>query len=127
MPPSIHRIDNAPQLADGTVMPYSRATVAGGFVFVSGQLAFGEDGRIVDGGIQAQTRQALRNLQAVLTKAGCAADDVVKVTAWLSDMADFPAFNAVYREFFGGEFPARSTTGGAQLAFGAVVEIEAQD
>lgn len=105
-------------------LPFSAAVRAGDFVFVSGQVARTDDGAIVAGGIEEHTRQAMRNVQQALALAGCTLADVVKVTVWLQDTADFAAFNRVYREFFSGAKPARSTTQ-ARLVVESRVEIEA--
>jgi reactive intermediate/imine deaminase len=109
--------------AAGQPLPFSPAVRAGPFVFVSGQVPMGENGEIVPGGIEAQTRQALSNVQRALTLAGCTLDDVVKATVWLDDARDFWTFNRVYAEFFAGNKPARSTTQ-AKLMVDAKVEIE---
>lgn len=103
----------------------SPARCAGSLVFTSGQLARGDDGKIVAGGIEAQAEQALANLIAALAAEGCTAADVVKVTAWLTDARFGAAFNAVYRCHFGAPFPARSTVVSALLADGALIEVEA--
>jgi len=107
----------------GQPLPFSPAVKAGPFVFVSGQVAMGDNGEIVPGGIEAQTRQALKNVEKALALAGCAPKDVVKVTVWLDDARDFWTFNRVYSEFFSGNKPARSTTQ-AKLMIDAKVEIE---
>jgi reactive intermediate/imine deaminase len=109
--------------AGGQPLPFSPAVRAGPFVFVSGQVPMGENGEIVSGGIEAQTRQALSNVQRALALAGCTLDDVVKATVWLDDARDFWTFNRVYAEFFAGNKPARSTTQ-AKLMVDAKVEIE---
>jgi 2-iminobutanoate/2-iminopropanoate deaminase len=119
------RFGNAPTLANGTRLPYSRAVRMGDTVYVSGQLPLDAAGAIVAGDIGDHTRQAMVNLQATLALAGCTLGDVAKITIWLNDIADFAGFNEAYRGFFDDSFPARSTTGGATLAFGAKVEIEA--
>lgn len=102
----------------------SMAYRAGDLVFVSGQVAFDADGRLVAGGIEAETRQTLDNIARALDQAGAALADVVKVTVWLADLADFPAFNATYSTYFPASPPARSTVQ-AGLMIGARVEIEA--
>lgn len=104
-------------------LPYSRAYRAGDFVFVSGQVALDETGQVVKGSIEAQTRQALRNIEAVLAEAGCSLTDVIKTTVWLDDVREFAAFNKVYAEVFSAEAPARSTVR-ADLMIDAKVEIE---
>ncbi|MBM3293493.1 MAG: RidA family protein [Candidatus Aminicenantes bacterium] len=114
--------DKAPK----AIGPYSQGIAAGGFVFCSGQL--GTDpatGKLVEGGIEAETRQVLKNLAAVLEAAGTSLDDVVKCTVYLADMAEFGAMNKVYAEFFKAPFPARATTQVAGLAMKAKVEIDA--
>ena len=109
--------------AGGQPLPFSPAVTAGPFVFVSGQVAMGDSGEIVPGGIEAQTRQALRNVEKALELAGCTLKDVVKSTVWLDDARDFWTFNRVYAEFFSENKPARSTTQ-ATLMIDAKVEIE---
>ncbi|MCJ2188997.1 RidA family protein [Novosphingobium beihaiensis] len=103
--------------------PLSRFRRAGNLVFTSGQLPRGADGAIVPGGIEAQTRQALANLEAALAAAGARLDQVIKINAWLTDPTHMAGFNAVYRETFADPFPARSTVISG-LAAGDV-EIEA--
>jgi len=105
--------------------PLSAARVAGDLVFTSGQLARGEDGAIVAGGIEAQSACALANLVRVLAENGCEPADVVKVTAWLTDPSHGAAFNAAYVRVFAEPYPARSTVVSALLAPDALVEIEA--
>jgi reactive intermediate/imine deaminase len=107
----------------GQPLPFSPAVQAGPFVFVSGQVAMGDKGEIVPGGIEAQTRQTLKNVENALALAGCTLKDVVKATVWLDDARDFWTFNRVYAEFFSENKPARSTTQ-ATLMIDAKVEIE---
>ena len=109
--------------AGGQPLPFSPAVKAGPFVFVSGQVAMGDNGEIVPGGIEAQTRQTLKNVEKALALAGCTLQDVVKSTVWLDDARDFWTFNRVYAEFFSENKPARSTTQ-ATLMVDAKVEIE---
>jgi reactive intermediate/imine deaminase len=109
--------------AGGQPLPFSHAVQAGPFVFVSGQVAMGDKGEIVPGGIEAQTRQTLKNVENALALAGCTLKDVVKATVWLDDARDFWTFNRVYAEFFSETKPARSTTQ-ATLMIDAKVEIE---
>jgi 2-iminobutanoate/2-iminopropanoate deaminase len=105
--------------------PYSQAIVADAFVFCAGQLgADPATGQLAEG-VQAQTAQALRNLQAVLDAAGCTFADVVKTTCFLADINDFSAFNDVYVGFMSDPAPARSTFQVAALPRGGLVEIEA--
>lgn len=104
--------------------PYSPGIRHGKFVFTSGQV--GLDGSVlVDGGVAAQARQALINVQKVLAAAGCTMNDVVKCTVFLTDMNDYGAVNEVYGEFFTENPPARSAVAVAGLPIGALVEIEA--
>ncbi len=102
--------------------PYSHAVEAGGLVFLSGQRPqHPTDGRIPDG-FRAQARQVLSNLDSVLGTCGCGFADVVKVQVYLADIADFDAFNEVYREFLEPPYPARTTIG-ATLR-GILVEVD---
>jgi reactive intermediate/imine deaminase len=105
-------------------LPLSTAYRAGAFVYCSGQVGFGPDGKLVAGGIEAETRQTLDNIAAALQLADASLDDVVKVTVWLEDLAEFADFNAVYRGYFPTSPPARSVVQ-AGLMIGARVEIEA--
>jgi reactive intermediate/imine deaminase len=109
--------------AGGQPLPFSPAVQAGPFVFVSGQVAMGDKGEIVPGGIEAQTRQTLKNVENALALAGCTLKDVVKATVWLDDARDFWTFNRVYAQFFSENKPARSTTQ-ATLMIDAKIEIE---
>ena len=106
-------------------MPFSQAVKAGGFVFLSGQLAMDGQGNIVGEDVQAQTRLVLERIATTLATAGARMADVVRVTVWLGDLADFPAFNEEYRRHFSEGFPARSTVQ-AVLYRSAKVEIEVQ-
>lgn len=105
-------------------LPRSVATRAGGFVFVSGQVARDDNGVIVTGGIEAHTRQTMKNVADALALAGCTLEDVAKVTVWLDDARDFDDFNRVYGEFFPGKRPARSTIQATNMV-GTKIEIEA--
>jgi 2-iminobutanoate/2-iminopropanoate deaminase len=113
--------------APEAIGPYSQAVAAGGYVFTSGQIGLDPaSGQLVDGEVEAQTRQVMANLAAVLAAAGLTFADVVKTTIFLIDMADFSAVNGVYGESFeDGPKPARSTVAVAALPRGARVEIEA--
>ena len=111
--------------APAAVGAYSQGIVSNGFVYCSGQVPLDPaSGELVGGSIADQTRRCLENLSAVLTAAGSSLDDVVKVTAFLIDMNDFPEFNEAYSEFFGDEPPARATVAVAGLPKGAEVEVE---
>jgi len=113
--------------APAAIGPYSQAVAARGYVFTSGQIGLDPaSGQLVDGGTEAQTRQVMANLAAVLAAAGLTFADVVKTTIFLVDMDDFAAVNGVYAESFeDGPKPARSTVAVAALPRGARVEIEA--
>lgn len=104
--------------------PYSPVVVGGDVVYTAGQVGHAADGSLVAGGIEEQTRQALENVRACLAAAGCALDDVVKVTAFLADLGDIAGYNEVYREFFDAPYPARTSVQ-AGLPAGILVEIEA--
>lgn len=104
-------------------LPFSKAMRAGDFIFVSGQVPFDENGVLVEGGIEVQTRQTINNIAAVLAEAGCTLDDVVKVNVWLDDARDFGRFNATYGEFFSKDAPARSTVE-SKLMIDAKIEME---
>lgn len=113
--------ENAPK----AIGPYSQAIKSGGFVFCSGQTPIDPaTGKMVDGEIGPQTRQALANLNAVLSAAGLSLSAVVKTTVFLKNFRDFPAMNAVYAEVFGDHQPARSTVEVSRLPLDALVEIE---
>ena len=121
MTKNVVQTDKAPT-ASG---PYSQAIVANGFVFCAGQVGYLPGTRTVaEGGIQAQTRQTLTNLQAVLEAAGASLNNVVKTTVFISDINNFAAMNEVYATFFGDKPPARSTVQ-VILPTGLLVEIEA--
>jgi 2-iminobutanoate/2-iminopropanoate deaminase len=104
---------------------YAPAVEAGGFVFVSGQLALDSHGVIVGCDIGEQTRLSLENLAAVLGSHDLARQDVVKVTIWLRDARDFPGFNEAYADFFGPHRPARSTVVSELVIPDALIELEA--
>ncbi|MCW2975956.1 MAG: hypothetical protein JWM06_1237 [Actinomycetia bacterium] len=104
--------------------PYSPVVVSGDLVVTSGQVANDATGVLVTGGIDAQCRQVLDNIRACLQAAGCELSDVIKVNAFLSDLENVGAYNAVYREYFSEPYPARTTVGAA-LAPGRLVEVEA--
>jgi 2-iminobutanoate/2-iminopropanoate deaminase len=114
--------DHAPK----AIGPYSAAIKTDKLVFTAGQLGIDPfSGAFVEGGIEAQTRQALRNLQAVLEAAGSSLEKVIKTTVFLQDMNDFTAMNGIYGEFFTADYPARSAVQVARLPKDGLVEIEA--
>jgi reactive intermediate/imine deaminase len=106
------------------VAPFAHATAAGDTLYVTGQMPTGLDGRLVDGGVEAQTDQAMRNLAAVLSRVGGLLSDVVMVRAYLMRWADYPAFNAAYVPWFAERLPSRTCVGVSGLAAGALVEID---
>lgn len=111
--------------APAAVGPYCQAKLCGSTLYTSGQLGLcPSTGKLAEGGVEAQARQALENLGAVLKEAGMSYDDVAKTTCFLADIKDFAAFNTVYAEFFRGEVPARSCFQVAALPLGGLVEIE---
>jgi 2-iminobutanoate/2-iminopropanoate deaminase len=113
--------DRAPR----AIGPYSQAIRAGGLIFLSGQIPLDPaTGELVAGDIEAQTRQVLKNLAAVLEAAGASLDDVVRTTIYLTDLADFAVVNRVYGEHFRALPPARATVQVAALPKGATVEID---
>ncbi|WP_435876064.1 RidA family protein [Saccharopolyspora shandongensis] len=113
--------------APAAIGPYSQGIAAGNHVYLSGQLPLDrKTNQIPEGAtIQDQTRQVLRNLEAVLEAADMSLDDVVSTTVYLTDLDDFAAFNATYAEFFAQRPPARATVEVAQLSRGAKLEISA--
>ncbi|NKE64224.1 RidA family protein [Ramlibacter sp. RBP-2] len=104
-------------------VPFSKAVRAGGFLFLSGQLAMNADASIVEGDITVQTRVVLERIAATLQELGSGMGDVVKTTVWLGNLDDFAAFNDEYRKHFTAGLPARSTVE-AKLYRDAKVEIE---
>lgn len=117
----IVQTDNAP----AAIGPYSQAVKVGEMLFTSGQIPLLPNGELLEGDIQAQTRQVLTNLQAVLEAAGSSLEQVVKCTCFLSDMNNFAAMNGVYGEFFAANPPARSAVEVARLPKDVLIEIEA--
>jgi 2-iminobutanoate/2-iminopropanoate deaminase len=112
--------------APKAIGPYSVGIKAGHFVFASGQLGFDPaSGNLVEGGVEAETRQALTNLSNILASAGSSLANVVKTTVFLRDINDFARMNGVYGEFFKENPPARSAFQVAALPRGGAVEIEA--
>ena len=114
--------DGAPQ----AIGPYAQAVRAGGFLFLSGQIALDPvSGLLVTGTVEAETRRVLTNLRSVLAAVGLTMDAIVRTTVYLANLADFPRVNQVYAEFFQEPFPARATVQVAGLPRGARVEIDA--
>ncbi len=104
--------------------PYSQAVEAGGFLFVSGQLGINPATGEMAQGVEAQARQALKNLIAVLEAAGSGVENVAKVTVFVRNIGDFSTVNKVYQEFFTQDYPARAVVEVSGLPAGGLVEIE---
>jgi 2-iminobutanoate/2-iminopropanoate deaminase len=114
----------SPELAP-PVGPFSQGIEVGGFLYFSGQV--GQDpatGKVVEGGIEAETERVFQNLSAVLKAAGRSFDDVVRAGVFLTSMTDFAAMNGIYAKYFRQPFPARTTIAAAALPLGACVEID---
>ncbi len=112
--------------APKAIGPYSQAVIVGQFLYTSGQL--GSDpvtGNLMEGGVEAEARQALVNLGYILNEAGCNYSDVIKTLVFLKDINDFSRVNLIYGEFFQEDPPARSAVQVAALPKGATIEIEA--
>ena len=110
-------------LGDGGAYPFSEAVRVDDTLYLSGQIGF-KDGKLVKGGIQAETKQTFANIEEVLLKYGYQKSDIIKCSAMLTDMDDFSAFNKVYQSELSKPYPVRSAFGVAELAAGASVEIE---
>jgi 2-iminobutanoate/2-iminopropanoate deaminase len=106
--------------------PYSQAVMVNDWIFVCGEKGVDPaSGKIVEGGVQAETSQALRNIRSILEVAGASLDDVVRCVVYMTDLGEFPAMNQAYAEFFKDRAPARTTVGVAALPLGLRVTIEA--
>ena len=110
--------------APAAIGPYSQAMQAGSLIFTSGQIPLDCNGQLVEGGIEEQTHQVFRNLQAVLAEAGAGFHHVVKATVFLSDLSQFAKVNEIYASYFGNHKPARSTVQVARLPRDVQVEID---
>jgi reactive intermediate/imine deaminase len=123
--PGVKRIISTDE-APAAVGAYSQATTNGDVLVTAGQLPLTVDGELLaDDPVEAQTRQCLRNVEAILESEGLGLDAVLKTTVFLDDIDDFDAFNEAYSEFFPEEPPARSAVGVGAVPKGAAVEIEA--
>lgn len=112
--------------APNPIGPYSQAIKVGNLLFTAGQLGLDpQNNNLVNGGIEAETHQALINIKHILEEAGSSLNNVVKTTVYLRDMNDFPVMNKIYAEYFTKEFPARTTVQAAALPKNAAIEIEA--
>ena len=121
MPKHVHEVPSAPR----PIGPYSVATEANGFVFLSGQVAIDpESNEPVRGDVEEQTHQVMRNIGGVLDDLGLGYDDIIKTTIYLDDIGDFPSVNGVYDVYLSESRPARSTVEVAALPGGFLVEIE---
>lgn len=119
----VEMLGQSPIASDRQSRPLSPATRAGDFVFVSGQVPTDEQGQVIVGGIEAQTRRVFDRIKEALALGGCTLADVCKVNVWLEDARDFGSFNRVYMECFGDHRPARSTVE-SRLMIDAKVEID---
>jgi 2-iminobutanoate/2-iminopropanoate deaminase len=119
---TIVKTDKAPK----AIGPYSAGVIGGRLIFTAGQLGLSpETGIVVEGGVEAETHQAIRNLKGILEEAGSGLEFVVKTTVFLRDMNDFARVNTIYGEYFSENAPARSAVQVAALPKGLAVEIEA--
>lgn len=121
--------DHAPDiefypLPAGIRLPFSEAVRVGSSLYLSGQMGTDASGKLVPGGIEAETRQILANVRAALERHGSSMDRVVKCLVMLADMAEWPAMNRVYLEHFTSPLPARSAFGASGLALGGRIELE---
>ena len=130
--PSTSQADSAGRVPDPEFIgasatspgPFTPAVRAGHLLFLSGQIGTDSTNTLVGGGIEAETRQTLQNIDATLRKAGSSMDRVVKCTVFMADMKEWPAMNVIYATFFPVNKPARSAAGANGLALNARVEIE---
>ncbi|HZH06925.1 MAG TPA: Rid family detoxifying hydrolase [Lautropia sp.] len=112
--------------APAAIGPYSQAVRAGSTVYLSGQIALDPDsGQLIQGGFEAQVHRAIQNMKAVVEASGGSLEQCVRLTLYLTDLANFPKANDIMQEYFKAPFPARSTVGVASLPRGAAFEIEA--
>ena len=112
--------------APAAIGPYAQANIIGDLVIPSGQIPIDPaPGTLVEGDIEAQTKQVFENLKAVLEAAGSGLDKIVKTTCFMDNMNDFAKMNEVYASFFSGDYPSRSAVEVAKLPKGALIEIEA--
>ena len=111
--------------APAAVGPYVHAVKAGNTLYTSGQLGLIPETGVLSEGVEAQAKQAMENLKAVVEAAGMTMADIVKTTVFLADINDFAAVNAIYASYFTGDAPARSCVQVAQLPKAGLVEVEA--
>lgn len=110
--------------APAAIGPYAQAIKTGDWLYTSGQIPLTADGQLVEGSIEDQTKQVLRNIKAILDEAGATVEQVVKVTVFLTDLSHFERVNELYAQFFQGHTPARSCIEVSKLPKGAQIEIE---
>jgi 2-iminobutanoate/2-iminopropanoate deaminase len=123
---SLKREIIATQKAPAAIGPYSQGVQIGDLIYTAGQIPLVPGtGKLIEGGIEEQTRQVLQNLANILEAAGSSLAHVIKTTIFVTNLGDFAAINQVYGSFFAGDPPARSTVQVAALPMGANVEIEA--
>ncbi|HAL73808.1 MAG TPA: hypothetical protein DCM45_01795 [Clostridiales bacterium] len=121
----MHHVFETPK-APLPIGPYAQALSAGNLIFISGQIPLRpENGDLAGPDLITQTRQVLKNLQAILDAAGCTISQIVKTTVYMTDLAEFASFNKIYAEWLGTHTPARSTVQVAALPKGAQIEIDA--
>lgn len=118
----IVRYDDGPLAGKGG--PFSESARVGDLLFLAGQIGEDKDGNLVPGGIKAETEQMMSNIKAALARRGLALQHVVKCTVFLADIAEWGAFNEVYKRHFSPPYPARSALGASGLAHNARVEME---
>ena len=118
----IARYDDGPYAGKG--YPFSESARVGNLLFLAGQIGEDADGRLVPGGIQAEAEQMMLNIEAALTRRGLGMENVVKCTVFLADIAEWGAFNEIYKKHFSHPYPARSALGASGLADNARVEME---
>ena len=109
---------------EGLGLPFSESVRVGDLLFLSGMVGVAADGKLVAGGIAAETHQIFTSMRAALERRDLGFADVVKCTVFLTDIAEWPAFNEIYKEYFKAPYPARSALAASGLALGAQVEVE---
>jgi 2-iminobutanoate/2-iminopropanoate deaminase len=119
--PEFHAKENAPP---GMSLPFSEAVRAGDMLYLSGEIGTDASGKLVAGGMKAEAKQVMDNIGANLARHGSSFERVVQCTVALADIADWPAFNEIYRGYFKQHFPARMAFAASALALGARVEVQ---
>jgi len=119
--PQFHPKENAPP---GMSLPFSESVSVGGMLYLSGEIGLNSAGKLVEGGIKAEAKQVMDNIGASLARRGASFDQLVQCTVMLADIADWPAFNDIYRGYFKQHFPARAAFATSGLALGARVEVQ---